>query len=104
MSLQIKGINTAQPPRENDACIMDLVCNDHSFSKAEIETVFYCKSYLEVKWVSDMCTVDGEQVHVGAVYGERSIRHSASKKEEIIQERPCDKSWEVWRKFLLKHV
>ena len=74
---------------------MDLVCNNQLFSKANIEKVYYCKSYLEVKWVSDMCTADGKQVHVGAVHGERSIQHSASKKEEIVQDQPCEDLWDV---------
>lgn len=104
LSLQINRIDTATLPRENDECIMDLVCRDSTFSTADIQKVYYCKSYLEFKWVSDMCTADGEQVHVGVVYGEKSIRHSASMKEEIVQERPSEASWIVWRKFLLKHV
>ena len=51
-----------------------------------------------------MYTADGEQAHVGAVYGERSIRHSASKNEEIIQEKPSETTWITWRRFLSKHI
>lgn len=35
MSLEIDGITPATPPRENDACIMDLACSDSSLTDTE---------------------------------------------------------------------
>ena len=65
--------------------------------------IYYCKSYLEVTWLSDMCTADGEQILAGPYEGIRSYRTSASKMEEIVQERPSASTWTIWRRFLRHH-
>ena len=50
-----------------------------------------------------MCTADGEQLLAGPFEGIRSFRTSASKLEEITQERPNDATWDIWRSFLHHH-
>ena len=103
LSLEVYGLTPALPPRENDECIMDVACDSAYFTDQEIRQIYYCKSYLEVFWLSDMCTADGEQLLAGPYEGIRSYRTSASKMEEIIQERPNDATWLVWRRFLRCH-
>jgi hypothetical protein len=70
------------------------------YTDAEIRQIYYCKSYLQVQRISDLCTADGVFVLPSIVKGERSIRQCASKLEEIKQERPSGNSWTIWRKFL----
>ena len=103
LSIEIHGIDILTPPRENDECIMDVACDSDVFTDKEIRKIFYCKNYLEVKWLSDMCTADGEQLLAGPYEGIRSFRTSASKHEEITQERPSDATWDIWRSFLHHH-
>ena len=101
LRLEVHGLSPTLPPRENDECIMDVACDSAYFTDPEIRQIFYCnKTYLEVTWLSDMCTADGEQILAGPYEGIRSYRTSASKLEEIIQERPNDATWSVWRRFL----
>ena len=69
LSLEIHGIDILTPPRENDECIMDVACDSDVFTDKEIRKIFYCKNYLEVKWLSDMCTADGEQLLAGPFEG-----------------------------------
>jgi hypothetical protein len=110
-SLEIECIPKATYERQGDEYIMDVVCSPstanemeiehlHYYTDAEIRQIYYCKSYLQVQRVSDLCTADGVFVLPAIVKGERSIRQCASKLEEIRQERPSGNSWAVWRKFL----
>ena len=57
-SLQIKGIKNADPPRENDQCIMDGACSDPTILDCDIQQIYYYKSYLQMKWTSNICTAD----------------------------------------------
>ena len=65
--------------------------------------ILYCKCYLEVMWLSDLCTADGEQLLVGHYEGIRSFRSSSSKSEEILQDRPCESSWVLRRSQPQEH-
>jgi hypothetical protein len=110
-SLGIECIPKATYERQGDEYIMDIVCSPATttemdteylqhYTDTEIRQIYYCKSYLQVQRVSDLCTADGVFVLPAIVKGERSIRQCASKLEEIKQERPSGNLWTVWRKFL----
>jgi hypothetical protein len=70
------------------------------YTDAEIRTIYYCKSYLNVQIISYLCTADGVFVLPSIVKGERSIRQCTSKLEEIRQDRPGGRKWTIWRQFL----
>jgi hypothetical protein len=110
-NLEIECIPKATYERQGDEYIMDVVCSPSTakemeiehlqyYTDAEIRQIYYCKSYLQVQRISDLCTADGVFVLPSVVKGERSIRQCASKLEEIKQERPSGNSWTIWRKFL----
>ncbi|OEU19894.1 hypothetical protein FRACYDRAFT_235957 [Fragilariopsis cylindrus CCMP1102] len=110
-SLEIECIPKSIDERIGDTYIMDLVCVPSAaltvdrtklkhYTDAEINQIHYCKSYLQVKRISDLCTADGAFILPSIAKGERSIRQCTSKLNEITQERPGDQSWTVWRKFL----
>ena len=83
---------------------MDLATSDNAFEDKEIKFIYYCKSFLQVRWVSDLGNADGTSVLSNIKDGLRSIRQSQSKYEGIIQEQPYNKIWTVWRRFLKKHI
>jgi hypothetical protein len=69
---------------------MDVVCSPTTatamdcnklkqYTYAEIRQIYYCKSYLNVKRISDLCTADGVFVLPSITKGERSIRQCTSK-------------------------
>jgi len=110
-SLEIECIPKATYERQGDEYIMDVVCSPSTakemeikylqyYTDTEIRQIYYCKSYLQVQRISDLCTADGVFIIPSIAKGERSIRQCASKLEEIKQERPSGNSWTIWRKFL----
>jgi hypothetical protein len=91
-SLEIECIQKPTYERQGDEYIMDAVCSPTTatelditylkqFTDAEIRQIYYCKSYLQVQRISDLCTADGVFVLPAIVKGERSIRQCASKLE-----------------------
>jgi hypothetical protein len=78
---------------------MDVVCSPTTakeldrnklkhYTNAEIRQIYYCKSFLNVQRISDICKDDGVFILPSIAKGERSIRQCASKLEEIKQEKP----------------
>ena len=75
-----------------------------TITDADCRKIYYCKSYLQVKWLSDILSADSQFVPKGIYYGYQMITQLSSKLEEVVQERPNEQSWRIWRKFLRKHV
>jgi hypothetical protein len=110
-SLEIECIPRPTQERQGDEYIMDVVCSPTTtreldtkqlrhYTDTEIRTIYYCKSYLQVKRLSDLCTADGTFILPSVAKGERSIRQSVSRLNEVKQERPGEQAWVVWRRFL----
>ena len=110
-SLEIACVPLMTMERCGDEYIMDVVCNPQSakalqtdkllvYTDLEIRKIYWCKSYLQVKRISDLCTADGTFILPNVQKGERSIRQSSSRLKEINQQRPNEATWSVWRKFL----
>jgi hypothetical protein len=70
VSLEIECIPKPTYERQGDEYILDIVCAPTTvmeldidslgqYTDAEIRQVYYCKSYLKVKRISDLCTADG---------------------------------------------
>ena len=79
ISFDIAGIETATPPREFDRYIMDVATSNDAFEDKEIKFIYYCKSFLQVQWVSDLCNADGTSVLPNIKEGHCSIVQSQSK-------------------------
>jgi hypothetical protein len=110
-SLEIDCIPKPTYKRQGDEYIMDVVCATatvleldrdflEQYTDAEIRQVYYCKSYLKVKRVSDLCTADGVFILPSILKGELSIRQCASKLEDIRQDRPSKNRWSTRRNVL----
>ena len=69
--------------------IIDLACSKpkNLLSDAEIRKMRYCRSYLQLYRLSNMCTVDGSYILDTVLKGRRSIIQGASRNGEILQER-----------------
>ena len=66
---------------------MDVVCEPQTetemdrtrlkyYTNAEINPIYYCKSYLNAKRISDLYTADGDFILPSIAKGERSIKDS----------------------------
>jgi hypothetical protein len=107
-NLEIDYIPSPMYERQGDEYIIDVVCSPtkttemdkqylKQYTDAEIKKLHYCRSYLQVQRISDLCTADGLP---SIAKGKRSIRQSASRLEEIKQETPSETTWTIWRTFL----
>jgi hypothetical protein len=110
-SLEIECVPKPTKERYGDEYVMDVVCSTltttslqhellHCYTDMEIKKMYWCKSYLQVKRISDLCTADGKFILPNVHKGERSIRQCSSRLGEINQHRPNEVSWGTWRKFL----
>jgi hypothetical protein len=110
-SIEIACVPIPSKERCGDEYIMDVICSPmamsslqreslHQYTDMEIRKLFWCKSYLQVKRISDLCTADGTFILPNVHKGERSIRQSSSRLSEINQQRPNEVSWSIWRNFL----
>lgn len=104
LSIQIKGINASNPPWENYQCIMEGACSDSTILDTDIQKIYYCKSYLQVKWISDFCIANGYEVLSTIVDSIHSIWQSFSQNEGIVQQWLYHKTWTIWQNFLKKHI
>ena len=69
-------------------------------SDSIIRIINYCCSYLWVKFLFNICIADGHYILPLVLQRHHSIGQSATLLGEIIQERPENKEWNEWRKFL----
>ena len=104
LSLQVAGIHVSPPPQDNDWCIMEVACSDPTIKDNDIKKIYFCKSYLQVKWISNLCTSDGSNVLISVKNGIWSIRQSSSWYKEVVQERRVSYTLTIWRTFLRKHI
>jgi hypothetical protein len=88
-SLEIECIPQPTYEQQGDEYIMDVVCSPTTakeldrnklkhYTDAEIQQIYYCRSFLNVKRISDLCTADGIFILPSIAKGERSIRQCAS--------------------------
>ena len=102
MKLECACIDRPKLEREHDIFLMDAACarSKEELSDANIRIINYCRNYLEVKRLSDICTADGQFILPSFWDGHRSVKQSKSRLEEILQDRPQNKDWVEWRKLL----
>ena len=103
-SLEIACVPQPTTERHGDKYIMDIVCSPltttslkidtlHQYKDMGIKEIYWCKSFLQVKRISDLCTADGTFVLPNIYKGEKSIRQCSSRLGEINQQRPSEATW-----------
>ena len=102
MKLECACVDSPKLERKNDIFLMDAVCArlKKELSDTNIRIISYCRNYLEVKRLSDICTADGHYIIPSVFEGKRSINQSQSCLEKIIKERSKNKAWDEWQKIL----
>ena len=79
---------------------MNTACDSGRFSSADLRKLNYCRLYLNVTTLSDVCNAAGNRFAVSILSGTRSIQQSSSKGPSAKQERPSDPTWAIWRQLL----
>ena len=98
-SLEVACVKPLQTEREDDRFLMDIACEDNTLDTTTVNKINYCRLFLEVHRISDICTADGNFISDSVYIGQRSYGSSASRVIEAVQERPEMKSWGIWRIF-----
>jgi hypothetical protein len=87
--------------RQNDEHIMDRIIRSKAFLPHDIKRINYCRMYLQITTVSDMCMADGIHLDQAVADGERSHLTSQSSWLHFYQGRPNEHVWLFWRRFVL---
>ena len=85
-------------PHENDCSIMDLAVS-HRLSMPIIKSIKRCRIYLQVLFLLDMVSSDGQTILPEVLDGIPPIDRD-SKLEWMTQLSPCHKDWNHWSVFL----
>jgi hypothetical protein len=99
-SLTIADVTIQPLQRQHDYHVMDPVVTRSLFSPPEVRRINYCRLYLQVLTISDMCNATGDRLAPGIRHGQHLWSQSKSDIQEIHQERPNEASWTIWRRFL----
>jgi hypothetical protein len=86
--------------RIHDEHIMDQAINNPTFSDADVILINYCRLYLQVTTISDMCTSDGATIDEALHSGELDSASSTSAWLHFTQGRPSTQAWILWRRLL----
>ena len=75
MKLECACVDSPKLERENDIFLMDTVCarSKEELSDANIRIINYCRNYLKVKRLSDICTANGQFIIPSVWDGNRSV-------------------------------
>jgi hypothetical protein len=76
---------------------MDLVLASNHFTSKEICTINYCRMFLQVVTISDLCLADGVSIDPAFLSGTPAPTSSTSKWLHINQGRPSEPCWQLWR-------
>ena len=82
-------------PRTNDLALMDAVVDSNLFNRQEIEKINHCRLYLQVFFLSDIVSGNGQYIIPELVRGERFHQWN-SKWQWPRQPRPPKSSWSLW--------
>jgi len=85
---------------------MDLaLASTPALPPCDIKRINYCRLYLNVVTFSDMVNAAGTHLDAGIYQGSPTIRsHPQSKLLSVNQQRPGNKAWLTWQKFLRKFI
>ena len=81
---------------------MDIACEDDTLDKTMVNKINYCRLFLQVHRISDICTADGNFISDSVYIGQRNSGSSASRVLEAVQERPEMRSWGIWIIFMYR--
>ena len=90
--------------RTTDHTIMDMATSDHTCTKTDIRRINYCRLYLGVTWLSEICDPTGHFILQEFLSGDRPLWAFRPTRLQVHQQRPGTVSWQIFRKFLKRHT
>lgn len=79
---------------------MDVAINHKSIKPCELRRINYCRLYLNVVLLSDICTAGGNRIDESMYWGNLQQTPSTCTHHAATQQNPNGKAWKAWRKLL----
>ena len=108
--LEIQNPYIPKPQRANDKAIMSVVvqakfqtgkqAGQPLFTPAQIKRINYCRMYLNVVFLSDVCNAAGTAIDPAMLTGDFDATMSKCNHHRVNQARPGDLAWDDWRRAL----
>ena len=86
-----------QLQRQGDAFLMDVAIQSGKFKPIQLRRLNYCRLYLNVLLVSDVCNANGTELDPEAYHGSQP---AVTTKHKVNQSCPNSKSWKQWRRLM----
>jgi hypothetical protein len=96
-TIELLDHSVAKLQREQDAFLMDIVLRDKRFRPAQIRRINFCRLYLKVLLISDICTATGDSIDPDMYSGATPKPQRAQKAN---QPSPTSKSWQQWKRLM----
>jgi hypothetical protein len=74
-TIRIPSLATINPLRQADKCIMTQAIRSKNFTTKELQFINNCRMYLQVNYLSEICTGDGNRLLPSAYNGSHSEIH-----------------------------
>ena len=84
--------------REHDSYIMDHVLQSKQFTNKQIQSINYCRLYLQAVTVSDITNASGNRIFSGILQGKIDAITSINTWHTTNQANPDTASWKLWKK------
>jgi exonuclease III len=84
--------------RDRDTHLMDEILQSKMFTPTEINQLNYCRLYLNVTTIADITMPNGRNLDSSYVSGEPSLQSSFNQNLPVLQEKPSEKAWKIWKK------
>jgi hypothetical protein len=86
-----------QLQRQGDGFLMDVALQSRKFKPIQLRRLNYCRLYLNVLLVSDVCSANGTEIDPEAYQGSQP---AVTTKFKVNQKRPDNRSWMEWRRLM----
>ena len=82
--------------REGDMFIIDKVLQNPRFTPQQMQQINYCRQYLQVHTLSDVCQANGKQIDIGNIHGNLHQCTNRYRWLPTNQAKPDNSSWKIW--------
>jgi hypothetical protein len=96
-TIELLDHSVAKLQRERDAFLIDIMLRDKRFRPAPIRRINFCRLYLNVLLISDICTATGDSIDPDMYSGATPKPQRAQKAN---QPSPTGKSWQQWKRLM----
>ncbi len=98
LTIQVQQAFMPKPPQQHDISIMDFFVQQNTHC-SDLRVINRCRIYLQVLFLSDICSADGKSILSECCRGQRPLdRHSSL--NWPIQPRPPNSAWKTWQTAL----